>query len=125
MMGRPLRRMVASDAFSASASSPIEEEEEGPRTLLDPLIVCGPSGVGKGTIIARFMDEMGGSDRFGFTVSHTTRKPREGEVDGVHYHFVDAETMRRRISEGGFFLESAEVHGNLYGTSLRSLRDVR
>lgn len=129
-MGRPLRMVLSSDVVSTSASFPIEkeekEEEEDPprRPLLDPLIVCGPSGAGKGTIIARFMDEMGGSDRFGFTVSHTTRRPREGEVDGVHYHFVDAGTMRRRIREGAF-LESAEVHGNLYGTSLRSLRDVR
>jgi guanylate kinase len=93
-------------------------------SVLYPLIVCGPSGVGKGTIIAKFMQEMGGDRDFGFTVSHTTRTPREGEIHGVHYHFVKMEQMRQQINQGDF-LEYAEVHGNLYGTSWASLHDVQ
>lgn len=116
-IGRSLQ-MVLADVFSTSMTT----SRENP--VLDPLIVCGPSGVGKGTIIAKFMEEMGGSDQFGFTVSHTTRKPRQGEVNGVHYHFVDIEEMKNQIQQGAF-LEFAEVHGNFYGTSLQSLRDVQ
>lgn len=87
---------------------------------IKPLVVCGPSGVGKGTIITRYMEELGGSDRFQFTVSHTTRKPRPGEVDGIHYHFTDIDSMKAAI-ERNEFLEWANVHGNFYGTSLNSL----
>lgn len=94
--------------------------------VLRPLVVCGPSGVGKGTIISRFMDATGerrDDPQFGFSVSHTTRKPRPGEVDGTHYHFATREQMEAMIRSGEF-LEHAEVHGNLYGTSVRSLLDV-
>ena len=77
------------------------------------IVVSGPSGAGKSTILARVLAEM---EQLRFSVSHTTRAPREGETEGVQYHFVDRaafEEMRRR----GAFLESAEVHGQLYGTS--------
>jgi guanylate kinase len=94
--------------------------ESSKQRSIKPLVVCGPSGVGKGTIIARYMEELGGSDRFQFTVSHTTRKPRPGEVDGVHYHFTDIDIMKAAI-ERNEFLEWANVHGNYYGTSLNSL----
>jgi guanylate kinase len=82
-----------------------------------PLIICGPSGVGKGTIIS-LLTEKGTyfpPSHFGFSVSHTTRKPREGEVNGVHYHFREKEEVKRGI-EDGEFVEWAEVHGNYYGT---------
>lgn len=92
--------------------------------VLDPLIVCGPSGVGKGTIIAKYMEELGGREHFEFTVSHTTRSPRAGEQDGVHYHFVALEAMKQAIRNGEF-LEHAEVHGNYYGTSWSSLKQVQ
>jgi guanylate kinase len=92
--------------------------------ILDPLVVCGPSGVGKGTIIAKYMEDFGGKDRFGFTVSHTTRSPRPGEEDGIHYHFSSHDAMRLEI-DAGLFLEHAEVHGNLYGTSWSSMRNVQ
>eukprot|EP00521_Asterionellopsis_glacialis_P009338 CAMPEP_0195284792 /NCGR_PEP_ID=MMETSP0707-20130614/2873_1 /TAXON_ID=33640 /ORGANISM="Asterionellopsis glacialis, Strain CCMP134" /LENGTH=282 /DNA_ID=CAMNT_0040344189 /DNA_START=150 /DNA_END=998 /DNA_ORIENTATION=- len=88
-----------------------------------PLVVCGPSGVGKGTVIQKYMEEFGGSDHFGFTVSHTTRDPRPGEVHGVHYHFVGKYYMKYSIQRGQF-LEHAEVHGNYYGTSRQALEDV-
>lgn len=108
---------VASIPRSTNMST---SEEFIQRKTLKPLVVCGPSGVGKGTIISRFMDEFGGSERFGFTVSHTTRKPRPGEIDGIHYNFIDESTMKEDI-ENGKFLEWANVHGNFYGTSLKSL----
>jgi len=93
------------------------------RGILQPLVVCGPSGVGKGTIIAKFMEEHGGAKDFEFTVSHTTRNPREGEINGDHYHFTSYKSMNDAIGRGEF-LEYAEVHGNLYGTSINSLSDV-
>jgi guanylate kinase len=111
--------MVLADPLSTYTSLQASDD-----AILDPLIVCGPSGVGKGTIIAKFMEEMGGSGLFGFTVSHTTRAPREGEENGIHYHFVEMEHMKDEISQGKF-LEYAEVHGNFYGTSWSSLRDVQ
>ena len=77
------------------------------------VVVSGPSGAGKSTILARVLEEMG---NLRFSVSHTTRQAREGETEGVQYNFVDRavfEDMRDR----GLFLEWAEVHGELYGTS--------
>lgn len=55
------------------------------------------------------------SDQFGFSVSHTTRQPREGEMDGVHYNFSTVEQMKEEI-DAGKFIEYANVHGNYYGT---------
>lgn len=86
-----------------------------------PVVICGPSGVGKGTLIARLMDEF--PTRCGFSVSHTTRQPRPGEQDGVHYHFAQREDMEKEIAEGRF-LEKADVHGNLYGTSVEAVKRV-
>ncbi|KAL7483557.1 hypothetical protein ACHAW6_009195 [Cyclotella cf. meneghiniana] len=94
---------------------------------LRPLVVCGPSGVGKGTIISKFMEESARSTnlpKFGFSVSHTTRQPRPGEVNGVHYHFVSREFFDEKVASGNFFIEYAEVHGNMYGTSYNAIFDV-
>lgn len=110
--------MSASTATSISPAQSFSTKVS--TTFLDPLIVCGPSGVGKGTIIARFMEEMGGKDSFEFSISHTTRAPRKGEVNGKDYFFVGKDVMKNSIAEGNF-LEYAEVHGNLYGTSWSSL----
>eukprot|EP00957_Ditylum_brightwellii_P138648 10568003-Ditylum_brightwellii.AAC.1 len=63
-----------------------------------PVIFAGPSGVGKGTLIEMLMKRFP-DEQFGFSVSHTTRKPREGEVDGVHYNFSTVETMKKEIDE--------------------------
>lgn len=60
---------------------------------------------------------------FAFAVSHTTRQPRPGEVNGVHYHFVSHQEISRLIQEGAF-IEHAEVHGNVYGTSWASLKAI-
>ncbi|GBG24454.1 Guanylate kinase [Hondaea fermentalgiana] len=92
-------------------------QEDGAR----PVILCGPSGVGKGTLVKRLFQDH--SDVFGLSVSHTTRAPRDGEEDGVHYHFTDHETMQERIGRGEF-IEFAHVHGNIYGTSEQAVRDV-
>eukprot|EP00879_Flechtneria_rotunda_P025208 GHRR01026777.1.p1 GENE.GHRR01026777.1~~GHRR01026777.1.p1 ORF type:complete len:251 (+),score=64.94 GHRR01026777.1:92-754(+) len=84
------------------------------------LVVVGPSGVGKGTLIKKLMD---GPDAamFAFSVSHTTRKPRRGESDGEHYHFTTREDFEKGIA-AGHFLEYAEVHSNLYGTSKQAVQ---
>ncbi|KAL3690523.1 hypothetical protein R1sor_016832 [Riccia sorocarpa] len=86
-----------------------------------PVVICGPSGVGKGTLINKLMKEH--PQEFGFSVSHTTRKPRNMEQDGVHYHFTERPDMEAAIQEGKF-LESADVHGNLYGTSIAAVEAV-
>ena len=74
-------------------------------------IISGPSGAGKGTIANRILEETD----LEFSVSMTTRKPREGEGHGVHYFFVEDEEFVRNIEAGGF-LEHAQVYGNRYGT---------
>lgn len=86
-----------------------------------PVVISGPSGVGKGTLIAKLMKEY--PSKFGFSVSHTTRSPRVKEIDGVHYHFAGRSKMEQDISEGEF-LEFAHVHGNLYGTSIEAVESV-
>lgn len=77
-------------------------------------ILSGPSGVGKGTVRARLFQKLSG---LVFSISCTTRKPREGEVDGVQYRFLDEETFENRVREN-LFLEWARVHGHFYGTLL-------
>ncbi|XP_041025697.1 guanylate kinase 2-like isoform X2 [Juglans microcarpa x Juglans regia] len=86
-----------------------------------PVVISGPSGVGKGTLISMLMKEF--PSMFGFSVSHTTRAPRGMEKDGVHYHFTERSAMEREI-EDGKFLEFAAVHGNLYGTSVEAVEVV-
>lgn len=83
-----------------------------------PVVFTGPSGVGKGTLIDMLMKRFQ-NDQFGFSVSHTTRNPREGEMNGVHYNFTSVDRMKNEIDEGKF-IEHAQVHGNYYGT--RSVR---
>jgi len=78
------------------------------------LILSGPSGAGKSTIIRQAADRIGS---YYFSISSTTRVPREGERDGVEYHFLTRAEFEAGI-EAGDFLEYAEVHGNYYGTSL-------
>lgn len=75
-------------------------------------IICGPSGVGKGTVVARLLAS---NPNLYFSVSATTRQPRPGEVDGVHYHFLSREQFQKWIAEDAF-LEHAEFVGNYYGT---------
>jgi len=81
------------------------------------LIISSPSGAGKTTLTRRLLEEF---SEFRFSVSHTTRQPRANEVDGQDYHFVDEKAFRDVIDENGF-AEWAEVHGNLYGTSVAEI----
>ena len=76
-------------------------------------VVTGPSGAGKTTLIKRLLDEEGNLD---FSVSFTTRQKRPGEKEGVDYRFVSPGDFEERIDSGDF-LEYADVHGKLYGTS--------
>lgn len=85
------------------------------------LIISSPSGAGKTTLTHRLLEEF---SNLRFSVSHTTRKPRPNEVDGRDYHFITEEQFRRIIAENGF-AEWAEVHGNLYGTSVREIHQAR
>ena len=78
-------------------------------------IISGPSGVGKSTVLKELFKDR---DDLYFSVSATTRTPRPGEVDGVHYHFTDVDQFRKMISEDAF-LEYAEYVGNFYGTPKR------
>ena len=89
--------------------------------MVRPLVLCGPSGSGKATIMKRLTDEFPTS--FGFSVSHTTRGPRPGESEGVHYHYVSREAMAEAI-EDGQFIETAEFSGNVYGTSRKAVQTV-
>ena len=84
------------------------------------LVLSGPSGAGKSTIIDAAKDEIG---EFYFSVSTTTRDPREGEVEGVNYYFVSKEEFEEGIKAGDF-LEYAKVHGNYYGTSLKPVKEA-
>ncbi len=76
------------------------------------ILMSGPSGAGKSTVCRPLLDAEKTLD---FSVSCTTRQPREGEEDGVHYHFITKEYFEQKIITGDF-LEYAEVHGNYYGT---------
>ncbi len=84
------------------------------------LVLSGPSGAGKSSLIKKIDKDIGD---YYFSISTTTRAPREGEVEGVHYHFVSKESFIKDI-ENDNFLEYALVHGNYYGTSLRPVRDA-
>ncbi len=83
------------------------------------IVVSGPSGAGKSTLIKASLDAI---PDLGYSISATTRKPREGEVDGREYIFLDRETFERWIEEGEF-LEWAEYSGNLYGTPERKVEE--
>jgi len=76
-------------------------------------IICAPSGAGKTSLVAELLRR---DRRARLSVSHTTRAPRPGEQEGRDYHFVSRPVFEAMIGRGEF-LESAEVHGNLYGTS--------
>ena len=89
-----------------------------PKGLL--LVLSGPSGAGKGTICQMLREKL---PDIGYSVSVTTRAPREGEVDGVSYFFKTVEEVKTMIAEGGL-LEYAEVYGNYYGTPRDYVMDL-
>lgn len=83
-------------------------------------VISAPSGAGKTSLIKALR---GRRPEIALSVSHTTRPPRPGEEDGVHYHFVTVEQFRSMIDEDAF-VEYAEVFGNYYGTSVKAVEDV-
>ncbi len=84
-------------------------------------IVSAPSGAGKSSLVKAALAE---DKRLALSVSYTTRSPRAGEQNGREYHFVDRKTFDAMLQRGDF-LESAEVHGNRYGTSQRWIEEAR
>ncbi len=82
-------------------------------------VVSAPSGAGKTTVLKAVLSTL---PAVGFSVSHTTRPPRPGEVEGRDYFFVSSDEFSRRRQRGDF-LEWAEVHGNIYGTSRQAVTD--
>jgi len=84
------------------------------------LVLSGPSGAGKSTIINHASPHIGD---YYFSISTTTRSPREGEKNGVDYHFVTRDIFEEGIKAGDF-LEYATVHGNYYGTSLKPVKEA-
>lgn len=99
-----------------------QDQQAHTQQHLRPLVISGPSGVGKGTLIKYLLDHYG-QDTFGFSVSETTRQPRPGELHGQHYYFTTRSNMEHEIQQG-LFLEHAQVHDNLYGTSYESVNKV-
>jgi guanylate kinase len=94
--------------------------KEGGKRKGTLFVITAPSGAGKTSLIDAVMKD---DPSLKISVSYTTRKPRPGEKDGVDYHFVDAKTFRR-MQQRGEFLESAQVHGNHYGTAKRVILDA-
>lgn len=82
-------------------------------------IVTAPSGAGKSSLVNALLEADSGIK---LSVSYTTRPPRPGEVNGVHYHFINVDAFRDMLGRGDF-LESAEVYGNYYGTSQPWIED--
>ena len=84
------------------------------------LVLSGPSGAGKSSLINKISNDIG---EYYFSISTTTRAMRDGEEEGVHYHFVSQEEFQKDIEEE-HFLEHAIVHGNYYGTSLKPVKQA-
>ncbi len=83
------------------------------------MVLSGPSGVGKGTIVAEYGRKYGDMVP---SISSTTREKRVGEEEGVHYYFITPEEFERRIARDAF-IEYAQVHGHYYGTSKEAVRE--
>jgi guanylate kinase len=129
-----------SEALGQTSNGTFEGPNKLKMTVIDvlrPLVLSGPSGVGKSTLLKRLFAEY--PDRFGFSVSRmfgsfptdlfdiladTTRKPRAGEEPGKSYHFTDRKEFEDMIQQNKF-LEHAKFSGNLYGTSVQAVEDVR
>ena len=83
------------------------------------IVISAPSGTGKGTVIQKLRELRS----FSFSVSHTTRAPREGEVDGVNYHYVSRAEFEALVEQGKM-VETTVYSGNCYGTSFAAIEDV-
>ena len=83
------------------------------------IVISGPSGTGKGTVCTELLQK---HPEIAYSISATTRQPREGEKDGVNYYFLDKAVFERMIAQGEL-LEWAEVYGNYYGTPLKKIQE--
>jgi cytidylate kinase len=122
--GRRDFKVLLSATPPKEVSGSIDDTTGGMNTMKQvppPLVMVGPSGVGKSTLMGKLLQTFPGT--FGFSVSHTTRAPRPGEVHGRDYNFTTPEEMQKMI-EHGKFLEYATVHGNMYGTSVNAVKAV-
>ncbi len=111
--------LPTSDSSSDVTRAPSSSRYHASDFLL--LILSSPSGAGKTTLTRKLETSF---PDLRFSVSHTTRKPRANEVSGRDYHFTDRTQFERLVADGAF-LEWAEVHGNLYGTSLSEIDRAR
>jgi guanylate kinase len=110
----------AARAEAAQSLDALEEMDGANGAML--VIISGPSGVGKDTIIDA-LRERAHDPEYHYVVTCTTRAMRPGEADGVDYHFLDAEAFAAQRTAGGF-LEANEVHGNWYGTPRSQVREA-
>lgn len=91
--------------------------------MIKAIVISGPSGVGKTTIIKKLLEDEKLKNKLLFSVSYTTREKRANEIEGKDYFFVSKEKFLRLI-ESGEMLEWAEVHGNMYGTPKANLYEA-
>jgi guanylate kinase len=123
MSTHPLEQSAARPSAagpSAADRSPAADEADPPNPML--VIISGPSGVGKDTIIAA-LQKRGHRPEYHYVVTCTTRRRRPTEVDGVSYNFVSPSEFAA-MREAGELLEANEVHGNCYGTPRRGVRQA-
>lgn len=113
---------AAKSASGSNVQDIFAEHLAAPKVLFKPLALVGPSGAGKGTLMNEVFKKY--RERFGFSVSYTTRAPREGEINGKHYHFVDHATFQGKIDRDEF-IEYCHVHTNLYGSEKAQIVDFK
>jgi len=88
--------------------------------MANVIIISAPSGAGKTSLVKDLLDKV---DSIQVSISHTTRSPRPGEVNGKDYYFVDSVKFNEKVAHGDF-LESADVFGNQYGTSMSKVQNL-
>eukprot|EP00658_Telonema_sp_P-2_P049946 TRINITY_DN3800_c0_g1_i5.p1 TRINITY_DN3800_c0_g1~~TRINITY_DN3800_c0_g1_i5.p1 ORF type:complete len:236 (+),score=93.16 TRINITY_DN3800_c0_g1_i5:150-857(+) len=113
--------MIAGGIVALISSLYVSHKVIQSRKKVTAIVVSGPPGVGRGNIISRLIREH--RDTLALCVSHTTRAPRAGEIEGEHFHFVDEKTMLSMIGDDKF-VETTQIHGHMYGTSKASLAAI-
>lgn len=102
----------------------VKKEAIKKRKRPEVIVLTGPSGVGKSTLISRILKDRSINKKLMFSISHTTRERRRGEKEGRDYYFVSKQEFIKMMKRGEF-LEWAKVHNNLYGTHIRNLKDAK